>query len=213
MLFVLCSCNKTTQSATPTQAPTTASTLSVDGTEIIGTWVCDDISKDCYFIFDEKGDAYAKMGSSTVYGYYDYYADENLFDISLTGFLFNEYEAHFGGDTMTLISDESRYTFKKAQLPEISIKKPDNLSIDKNIIGDWQSPESYECYRFNEDTTAVITDMYNDATLDCFYTCDNGKITMYYMTSETIDSTMELTYSFDGATLLLNDLSYEKVSA
>lgn len=212
MLCMLCSCKKSEQTPAPTTAPTTAPTK-LDGSEIVGTWMCNEISRDCYFIFEENGDAFAKMGSSTVYGYYDYYADENLFDISITGFLFNEYTATFSGDKMTLVSEEqTSYTLKKAQMPEITITKPDDLNIDSKLIGDWQSPQNSECYRFNEDTTAVITDIMSEATLDCYYNCENGTITMYYMASETKDNTITLTYYFDGDTLMINEYPYEKVA-
>ena len=116
-VVLLCACNSddTTQ---PTEATQPADSNDIDYTElpIVGTWICEDINKDCYFIFEENGDAYAKWGSSTVYGYFDYYEDENLYDIDVPNFLFNEYEAHFGGDVMTLKSDESSYTFKKVRI-------------------------------------------------------------------------------------------------
>ncbi len=214
-VMILCACSDNNQSDAedPTDTQNVSeNTADNDSTKIIGTWVCEDINDDCYFIFDEKGDAYAKWGTSTVYGYYDYYEDENLYDIDIPNFLYNEYEAHFGGDVMTLKSDESSYTFEKAHMPEVIIKAPDNLSIDEKIIGNWQSPDNFECYLFNSDGTAVITDMYNYATIDCKYSCNNGVATMYYMASDKKDGSKEVTYNFEGDKLILNNYTYEKVA-
>lgn len=212
-VVLLCACNSddTTQ---PTEATQPADSNDIDYTElpIVGTWICEDINKDCYFIFEENGDAYAKWGSSTVYGYFDYYEDENLYDIDVPNFLFNEYEAHFGGDVMTLKSDESSYTFKKATMPKVTIKAPDNLVVDEKLIGNWQSADSYECYEFKKDNTAKITDMYNYSIVECKYTCNNGKITFYYMTTDKKDGSRECEYSFKDNKLELSGYTYENVT-
>lgn len=200
-----------TAPATPTDVATKDEVLYEDN-KIIGTWVCDDINKECYFIFDEKGDAYAKWGTCTVYGYYDYYDDEKLYDIDIPNFLYNEYSATFSKDKMTLKSDEYEYTFKKATMPKVEIKAPNNLTVDKAIVGDWQSVDNYECYRFNEDGTAVITDLYSDATIDCKYGCKDDKVTIYSMSSPENLNEKELTYkALDDGNLVLNDYTYEPV--
>ncbi|MBE6824489.1 MAG: hypothetical protein E7513_03985 [Ruminococcaceae bacterium] len=212
---ILCACSDNNQS--DVDAPTsisenTAHTAQGDSTQIVGTWVCNEVSDDCYFIFDENGDAFAKWGTSTVYGYYDYDEEEGLYDIDIPNFLYNEYKAHFGGDIMTLKSDESSFTFEKAQMPQVIIKAPDNLSIDEEIIGDWQSEDNFECYKFNSDGTATITDMYNYATIDCKFSCNDGVVTMYYMASDTKDGSREVAYSFENDKLILNNYTYEKVT-
>ncbi len=216
----LCACDKT-ENNNPTDASvvneTVAETYSEDLPEnnpdkIIGTWVCDDISDDCYFIFDENGDAFAKWGTCTVYGYYDFYSDENVYDIEISGFLYNEYTITFDGDEMELKSDESEFDFEKATMPEITIKAPKSLNFDEKLVGDWQSEASYECYRFNDDNTAVITDLMNEATIDCKYDCKDGIVTLYYMSSETIEGNREYEYSFDNGKLTLGDYVYEKVA-
>ncbi len=212
---ILCACSDNNQNDadTPTNPQdVTENTTATDSTKIIGTWVCDEISEECYFIFEENGDAFAKWGTSTVYGYYDYDDEASLYDIDIPNFLYNEYEAHIGGDVMTLKSDESSFTFEKAQMPQVIIKAPDNLSIDEKIIGNWQSPDNFECYLFNSDGTAVITDMYNYATIDCKFSCADNVITMYYMSSDTKDGSREVTYSFESDKLILNDYTYEKVT-
>lgn len=211
---MLCSCNdsEATRDQTPTEAVTQGDVTTQDADAIVGTWVCDDISDECYFIFEENGDAFAKWGTSTVYGYFDYDDETGIYDIDVPNFLYNEYEAYFGGDVMTLQSDESKYVFEKATMPEIIIKTPDNLAIDTSLFGDWQSEDSYECFRFNSDTTAVITDMYNYATIDCKYSCNNGVVTMYYMASATQDGSRELEYSINNGILTINGYEYEKVS-
>lgn len=215
LLLILCACdnnNATINSPTESNA-TSDEVINYSDDKIIGTWICDDISKDCYFVFDENGDAYAKWGTSTIYGYFDYYDEENIYDIDVPNFLYNEYTAQFDGDKMTLTSDESSYEFEKATMPEITIKAPDNLSIDDKIIGDWQSADSYECYRFNQDGTAVITDLYSYATVDCKFSCDKGVVTFYYMSSETKDGSREAKYSFDEhGKLIMNDIKYENVT-
>lgn len=215
LLLSLCACDKDTENNT---AETQAETLSDSGidyseTDILGTWVCEDINDDCYFIFEENGDAFAKWGTSTVYGYFDYYENENYYEIDIPNFLYNDYTATFDGDEMTLESEDSSYTFEKATMPEITIKAPEKLKVDKKVLGDWQSADSYECYRFNEDSTAVITDVYNYATIDCKYSCEKGVITFYYMSSVTKDGSREAEYSFDEhGKLIMNGIKYENVT-
>lgn len=213
MLLTLCACNNQNDNTSDSDNISASSdqvSLYSD-CEIIGTWICEDINEECYFIFEENGDAYAKWGTSTVYGYFDYYEEENVYDIDVPNFLYNEYEAKLSGDHMTLTSDETSYDFEKATMPEITIKAPDNLEVDKKILGNWQSADSYECYRFNKDGTAVITDLYNYATIDCKYSCDKGVVTFYYMSGNTKDGTREAEYSLKGGKLTLAGYTYENV--
>lgn len=218
MILNLCACSENADKTAQTVAlqETTAPTVAQDkaensGENIIGTWVCDDISDECYFIFDEKGDAYAKWGTCTVYGYYDYYTDEDIYDIDVPNFLYNEYKATFSGDEMKLESEDSSFSFEKASMPEITIKAPENLKADAKLVGDWQSENSYECYRFNKDNTAVITDIMSESTVDCKYSCENGTVTLYYMSSDTKDGSRDIDYKISGEKLILGELTYEKV--
>lgn len=211
-LVFLCSCDNKENTATPDMTQPQTEATQNNANAIVGTWVCEEVSEDCYFIFDEKGDALAKFGSSTVYGYFDYDAETNLYDIDVPNFLYNEYEAHIGGDVMTLKSEESKFTFKKATMPQLIIEAPDNLNIDNDIIGDWQSADTPECFRFNEDNTAVITDMVNFSTVDCKYSCNNGVVTIYYMASDTLSGSRDLSYSFSDGKLVLDGYTYENVS-
>ncbi len=209
-LISLSACNKSSDTQ-ETQPPTQAQTENSDNT-IIGTWVCEDINEDCYFIFDENGDAFAKWGTTTVYGYFDYYDDEDYYEIDVPNFLYNDYKVTFSGDEMVLKSDESSYEFIRATMPEIKIEAPDELKLNKKLLGDWQSQSSYECYRFNEDNTAVITDMMNYATIDCKYSCEDGTITMYYMVTEKEGGSRELKIEFiNSDKIKINDYEYEKV--
>ena len=215
LILSLCACNiETENNTTETQAETLADTgFDYSEADIVGTWICDDINDECYFVFEENGDAFAKWGTSTIYGYFDYYEDENIYEIDIPNFLYNDYTATFEKDEMKLESDESSYSFKKATMPEITIKAPEKLKVDKKVIGDWQSADSYECYRFNEDSTAVITDMYSYATIDCKYSCEKGKISFYYMSSETKEGSREVEYSFDEhGKLIMDGIIYENVS-
>lgn len=216
LVFTLCAC--TNDTVTPTESTLESETsadnnLNYSATDILGTWVCEDINKDVYFIFEENGDAYAKWGTCTVYGYFDYYEDENVYDIDINNFLYNEYECHLGEDVMTLISEDSRYTFEKAQMPQIEITFDEILAVDDKVVGNWQCETNYECYQFNDDGTAIITDLYNYSTIDCKYTCIDGVISLYYMASETKSGSKELDYSFtDDRLLKLDDYEYLKVS-
>lgn len=214
-LLSLCACNKESEDNTAqTQTETLAQEgLDYSGTEILGTWICEDINKDCYFVFEENGDAFAKWGTFTVYGYFDYYEDENYYEIDIPNFLYNDYTATFENDEMTLQSEESSYTFEKATMPEITIKAPEKLKVDKKVIGDWQSADNYECYKFNDDSTATITDMLNYATVNCKYSCENGKITFYYMSTDAQDGSREVVYSFDEhGKLIMDEIKYENVT-
>lgn len=215
LALTLCACSKnttdpTTIVATPDE---TQSQFYEDSLPIVGTWVCEDINEECYFIFEENGDAFAKFGTSTIYGYFDYFEDEDVYDIDVPNFLYNEYKATFDGDKMTLKSAETSYTFEKATMPKVTIKAPDNLSIDKKLLGNWQSADSYECYEFKDDGTAIITDLYNYATIDCKFSCDKGIVTFYYMSSDTKEGNRECEYSFtkDGK-LSLSGYIYENVT-
>lgn len=205
-LVLVSSCNNTaTPAATPTNTPTSTD-------PIIGTWICDDINENCFFIFDENGEANAKWGTSTVYGSYDYFEDEDVYDIDVPNFLFNEYKATFTGTQMTLTSSDSKYVFRKATMPKVTIKAPQNLKVDKKLLGNWQSADSFECYEFNEDNTAKITDMYNYAIIECKYTCENGKVTFYYMVTDKKEGNREVEYKFELNKLVLGDYTYENVT-
>lgn len=209
LIFSLCACNDSTGTEeTEAAKESTAATEAQYQETILGTWVCDDINEDCFFIFDANGDAYAKWGTCTVYGTYDYYPDENIYDIDVPNFLFNEYTASFNDEEMTLKSDESSFTFKRATLPEIEIKAPDNLKQDEKLIGDWYSEESYEYYSFNSNNLATIIDVMGESTVDCKYSCENGVITFYYMSNESKEGSKEMSYSFDGEKLMLDELLY-----
>ena len=213
MLLTLCACNTT--DATPDEVATNSATETFAPIEydIVGTWVCEDISEDVYFIFNENGDAYAKWGSCTVYGYFDYDKESNLYDIDVPNLLFNEYEATVTGDELKLKSETSKFEFVSATMPEIVITAPDNLAIDEKILGNWQSADNFECYEFRADGTATITDMYNYATTDCKFSCNDGVITCYYMSSATLDGTKELSYSItDENNIVINDYNYENVT-
>lgn len=196
------------ETASPTEIE-----ISDDALPIVGTWVCEDINEECYFVFEENGDAFAKWGTSTVYGYFDYYEDDDVYDIDVPNFLFNEYKATFKGDELILESDETSYEFVRTTMPEVIIKAPDNLAIDDKLIGNWQSADSYECYEFRDDGTATITDLYNYATIECKFSCDKGVVTFYYMSSDTKDGSRESEYSFtkDGK-LTLAGYTYENVT-
>lgn len=216
LILMLCACDTKDNTDQTTTDNTQISTIDevYETLPIVGTWVCEDINENCYFIFEENGDAFAKFGTSTVYGYFDYYEEENIYDIDVPNFLYNEYEAKFSGDSMTLESDESRYVFKKATMPKVTIKAPDNLAVDKKIIGNWQSADSYECYEFRDDSTGVITDMYNYSTIDFKYNCDKGVVTFYYMSTDKNDGSREVEYSFDkNGKLTMGGFTYENVTA
>ncbi len=214
LLLVLCSCNNANKNTAETDTTSQTQVTNInDSDSIVGTWICEDINENCFFIFHENGDAFAKWGTSTVYGYYDFDEETNLYDIDVPNFLYNEYEAHIGGNVMTLKSEESSFTFEKAQMPEVTIKATDNLAIDDSLIGDWQSEDSPECYRFNEDGTAVITDIVNYATIDCKYSCDKNKVTMYYMITDTQDGSRELEYSIKDGILTLDGYEYINLNA
>ncbi|MBQ4128648.1 MAG: hypothetical protein IJD68_02620 [Ruminococcus sp.] len=212
LTFTLCACNSTQETVDPIENIGETTSLNQGSqNEIVGTWICDDINEKCYFIFEDNGDAFAKWGTSTVYGYFDFEDETNLYDIDIPNFLYNEYKANIDGDEMTLESDESSYTFKKATMPEVTIKAPTKLKTDESLIGDWQSEDSPECYRFNKDGTAVITDVLNYATVDCKYSCSDNKVTLYYMVTEEQDGSRELEYSLKNNILALNGYEYEKV--
>lgn len=216
LIFMLCSCDNTADTADNTTSETTATATGDEvysSLSIVGTWVCEDISDECYFIFEENGDAFAKWGTSTVYGYFDYYEEEDIYDIDVPNFLFNEYKAKFSGDKMTLKSDDSSYSFEKATMPKVTIKAPDNLAVDDKIIGNWQSADSYECYEFRGDSSGVITDMMNYSTVDFKYSCDKGVVTFYYMSSDTKDGSREVEYSFnEHGKLVMGGYTYENVT-
>lgn len=222
IMLTFCACSKNTESAptqavtTPTQAVTDDSIFPLDGSgsQIIGTWVCEEINEECYFIFESNGDAFAKWGTSTIYGYFDYYSDEHLYDIDIPNFLCNEYKALFNGDTMTLSSDDSKFVFQKATMPTITIKSPDNLKIDKKLVGNWQSTDSFQFYEFRADGTAAIQDIYNYAIIESKYGCKDGVVTFYAMASKDNDNVTQMQYKFtDDGKLDLGGYIYESVTA
>lgn len=226
-VFALCSCgdnqdssNDATQdSATvapviPQQTEKVEKEKSQKSSLIVGTWTTKDIDDDLFFIFEDNGDAFVKYGSCTIYG--DYFETENdegqiVFDIDLGQFLYNEYEATFENDTMVLKSDAAAYNFKKAKFYDVNLPTPDTDKVDSDLVGNWGSNDSYECYEFRDDGTATITDMYNMATIDCVFECEDGTVKLTYLSTETKTGTKEYSYSVDNDKAEINHIDYERV--
>lgn len=183
---------------------------------LLGTWTCDAYGEDIYFIFEENGDCFAKMGSCTIYGVFDNTydnANEKRYSIELGNFFLDEYTAKLSDNNkeLTLTGNEYYYILSKATLPEIKFPPNDNFIVADEILGDWLSESSIECYRFNADGTAVITDLYNDATLDCTYTCDGNTATLTYMSTATTTSSREVVFeAVDNDHIILNNIAYER---
>lgn len=215
IMLTFCSC----QSGDATkneQSPTSATAQNKDSklVSIVGTWVTNDIDNDLYFIFEENGDAFVKYGSCTIYGEYYDSEDDNgnpVYDIDLGEFLYNEYSAKMDGERLILKSPTNEYKFRKAEFYDVVLPQADSSKIDEKLLGNWGSQDNFECYEFRADGTATVTDMYNMATIECVYKCDNGKVTLTYLATETQTGIKEYEYSVDGDKAVIDKYNYEKV--
>lgn len=218
IMLTFCSCQsgEATKSEQPPTSKTTTEVQNKDNklASIVGTWVSNDIDNDLYFIFEENGDAFVKYGSCTIYGEYYDTEDDNgnpVYDIDLGEFLYNEYSAKADGEKLILKSPTNEYKFRKAEFYDVVLPQSDSTKIDEKLLGNWGSQDNFECYEFRADGTATVTDMYNMATIECVYECDNGTVVLTYLATETQTGTKKYEYSVDGNTAVIDKYNYEKV--
>lgn len=208
LLFSFCACKKTNTTSTVTPNPTQNTNVTpVDGT-IIGTWICEEIGNDYYFVFDESGNATVKWGSHSVQGEYDYDAEYDEYDIEIENFLYNIYKATFNGDTMLLMSDSASYIFERAESAMVTISAPDSLNVDSEIVGTWNCADTFERYVFNADSTAYYMDMEYLYRVDFRFDCVDGKLTFYSMGNSTNLEVNELEYKLEDGNLKIGDYTF-----
>lgn len=221
----------TTQAPATTVEATTASLEVTDDFDVATLHYYDEESKDPFagawkitggsgsslesftYIFDGHGNAKLLVGNMGYLGTYtkDFDGTQETFTCQLMYGISGTYTFEFdpsgnsavltdtSNNTETIIGKRENYSY----LPE----KPEELKIDDNLVGAWKTEEGMYYY-FGKDGI-----MYNNsfgAMFTCFaYSAENGKVEATYTMGEEITETYE--YSFDGDTLVFDDLTYTKI--
>lgn len=214
ILFILSltACKNTSDST-----PDEVSTQNFDAT-IYGTWICEDISNDCYFKFDENGDCSAIIGSCTIYGIFAVSQNNGstTAEIELSGFFYDVYTLTFynNNTTVMLSGYENSYTLTRATLPDFSLPPNDNAAIINGLVGNWASDGALEYFQFNSDGTAMVTDILNEAITLCNYTCNSNVITLTYVQAVDKTATREIIVEFiDDNHITLDSIPYERATS
>lgn len=185
-----------------------------------GVWAPADGSGSSYYVFDNSGTAELVTGTVRYKGTYSlsdtdggkkmnlyipvgYSAIQGDFDYKLSGSVFTgkTFEISSGeGDALKLVS---------SSLPENTLTPAKDRKTDDKIIGTWKLKDSTNnvTYTINQDGTIILQS--DSMRIDGVYTIkDKALAITYNMAGQ--ESTMEEEYSFDGETLLINSMGYEK---
>lgn len=186
-----------------------------------GIWAPADGSGSSYYVFDNNGTAELVTGTVRYRGTYSlsdtdgakkmnlyipvgYSAIQGDFDYKLSGNIFTgkTFEISSGGDdALKLVS---------SSLPENTLTPAKDRKTDDKIIGTWKLKDSTNnvTYTINQDGTIILQS--DSMRIDGVYTIkDKALAITYNMAGQ--ESTMDEEYSFDGETLLINSMGYEKV--
>ena len=175
-----------------------------------------------YYIFtndvDEQGNKIAKLKVGTMelsgtYSLSDGTDGARTLTVSVSYFFAGEYTYEvsgnvFTGKTMTLTSNNTPYKFKSASLPELKVDVPENFEVKDELVGEWNESEYNMTYKFDDKGNVYVN---QGATLEVngTYEVNDSTITIHYLAGE--ETKLDLEYSFDGDTLILSGLGYEKV--
>lgn len=185
-----------------------------------GTWAPADGSGATYYVFDNNGTAELVTGTVRYKGTYSlsdtdgakkmnlyipvgYSAIQGDFDYALSGNIFTgkTFQISSGeDDTLELVS---------SALPESTLAPAEDRKTDDKIIGTWKLKDSTNnvTYTINQDGTIILQS--DSMRIDGVYTIKDKAIAITYNMAGQ-ESTMEEEYSFDGETLLINSMGYEK---
>ncbi len=185
-----------------------------------GTWAPADGSGTSYYVFDNNGTVELVAGTVRYKGTYalsdtdgskrinlyipvGYSAIQGDFDYTLSGNIFT-------GKTFEISSGEGEpLKLVSSSLPENTLTPAEDRKTDDKIIGTWKLKDSTNnvTYTINQDGTIILQS--DSMRIDGVYTIkDKALAITYNMAGQ--ESTMEEEYSFDGETLIINSMGYEK---
>lgn len=187
-----------------------------------GTWAPADGSGATFYVFDNSGNAELVTGTVRYKGTYSlsdtdgakkmnlyipvgYSAIQGDFDYTLSGNIFT-------GKTFEISSGENdALKLVSSALPENTLTPAKDRKTDDKIIGTWKLKDSTNnvTYTINQDGTIILQS--DSMRIDGVYTIKDKAIAITYSMAGQ-ESTMEEEYSFDGDTLLINNMGYEKAN-
>lgn len=188
---------------------------SITGTYVIETEEVPDVQT--YFIFEEDGKLTERAGSIELEGTYEITTENNVSKLTLeipANYLNVTYNYTLQGNRLTgmkiLLSDDSgnSMTFAPATYEETVVEPIDKAQLDSKLVGTWEDTAGYGMeYTFNDDNTIVMSSY--GANIYGYYSAENDEVTIKYQAAELVENSA--TYSFDGDSLILNDLEFAKV--
>lgn len=188
---------------------------SITGTYVIETEEVPDVQT--YFIFEEDGKLTERAGSIELEGTYEITTENNVSKLTLeipANYLNVTYNYTLQGNRLTgmkiLLSDDSgnSMTFAPETYEETVVEPIDKAQLDSKLVGTWEDTAGYGMeYTFNDDNTIVMSSY--GANIYGYYSAENDEVTIKYQAAELVENSA--TYSFDGDSLILNDLEFAKV--
>lgn len=205
---------------------------------VIGEWIIegsvattDEISEEdaaavnTYYIFtddlNENGEKIAKLrvGTMELLGTYNTASNSDgtqTLTVAIS-YIFNgtyNYTVSgnaFTGKVLTLEIESGDVSFNKVNAPNLKVDVSEDFDSGNEVVGKWNESDYNYTYTFNADGTANINEG-GALTVDGTYLVnkDESKIVITYLAQEEI--TLELEYSLDGDTLVLNGLGYTRVT-
>lgn len=188
----------------------------------VGVWAQDGQTTASYYIFDNEGNVQLVNGTVSYKGTYSfkeatqdtsskitlyipvgYTAISGDFDYSITGNLIT-------GKSFVISSDNgAQLNLHSTSLPENTLKPAADRKTDEKIIGTWSTLDgAYDMvYCFHADGTMYMESQ--NMRIDAVYTLEDGQIVTTYMLSDQ-EGTMEEAYYFDGDTLVISGIGYQK---
>lgn len=199
-------------------------------TSIVGTWVIEDDTAQSgatedeasavktYYIFEDDGVASIAFGTMKYVGTYSISGNEISMDISsaylTASFEYNVTGNVFTGRTLTFTDEsyDTDYTFHSANRETPDLKVDDDFKANDKLTGEWNYYDGYYDFGYTFNSNGTVSIDQNDMLfVDGVYSCTDDTITIkYYADSE---QTMELEYTIDDDSLVINGLQYLRVGS
>lgn len=198
-------------------------------TSIIGTWAIEDTTQSeatadetslakTYYIFDEDGVASIAYGSMRYAGTYTVSGNEINMQIQLANlyasFEFTVTGNVFTGRTLTFkdATYDMEYVFHSTNREVPEMKPDEGFKPDDELTGEWNYYDGTYDFYYNFKSDGTVSIVQNQMLfVDGVYNYTDDTITIkYYSDSE---QTMELSYTVDGDSLIINGIQYFKVGS
>ncbi len=191
-------------------------------TSVTGTYVIETEEQQgnaqTYFILEENGKLTQRIGTVELEGTYETTTEDNVSKITFVipaNYVNVTYNYKLDGNKLTgmkmLLSDDNgnSMTFAPATYVETKLDPIEKAQLDSKLVGKWQDAAGYGLvYTFNEDYSFIMSG--NGMNIYGYYSSENGTVKIKYFAADVVENSA--TYSFNGESLVFNDLEFKKVT-